>query len=433
MLMKKKMKSNDKIIIAAVFSVGLISLLAFLFVKMLLEKKETISLKIDDIEDARGLGYSGQRKVVANSNGEIFVAYRKKYQGKSEIFVAKIVNGKSGWKISGTDSPISKVGMGVDQRVPSIAVDPKNNIHVVWYGSDLAMQTDNRQIKYSKSENSGSSWSKWKNVSIVDGYDGQDYWQEHPHIFASKAGTLFIVWEGKDQDNEHQQIKISKSTDGGETWSDWKNVKPSIENTQSRPTMVQDNKERLHLFAYSSFDSQDGKQQIKHSWSDDEGLNWSEWENVSDSENDSRHVSAAVDKEGNIMVAWRSLGESGKSQIMHRSLSSGIWSEIKAVAPSSGYQFFPSIGVGRDDGVNIIWMESEKAFDLPTENPTEGRVYMAEIEKSSSTESKIKDISKSGLYPNIPETFGKREMPGIYESPRADSTKYDLVLNFVQY
>lgn len=427
------MKLSDKISLLG-FVLLLVLLAAGLtYWNQAIKKTRQVEIKIDEIEDARGLGYAGQRKIAIDKNGDAFVAYRKKYNGKSEIFVAKVSNDKNNWKISGIEKPISAVDRDADQRVPSIAIDNKNTIHVIWYGSDLINQSNNRQIKYSRSEDGGASWIKWKNISIVEGYDSEDdYWQEHPYILAGAGGELFAAWEGKDNENKRQQIKFSKSTDGGETWSNWKNIKITPNNTQSRPTIVQDEAGRLHLFAYSSFGNKNDKQQIVYSWSDDKGENWKDWEQLSDPILDSRHITAATDLEGRIYLAWRSQNSLAASAIVQRSLQNDSWSEIKKVAFSERYQFFPSIGVGKAGKINITWMESEKNSSLPTENPSEGRVYRAVLNSGKFSQPiEISNGSKN-LYPHIPEIFKTDMMPAVYESGAPSSKKFELIFKLVR-
>lgn len=427
------MKLNDKAFLFGLILLLVALLLAGVMFWRQLKKGAKTEIKIDQIEDARGLGYSGQRKIVIDKNGDAFVAYRKKYKGKSEIFVAKIFKEKSEWKVSGTEVPVSVVDRDADQRVPSIAVDNKNSIHIVWYGSDLINQINNRQIKYSKSEDGGASWTTWKNISFVNGFDKKDeYWQEHPYLFAGTGEKLFAVWEGKDVENKHQQIKFSKSIDSGDTWSAWKNIKITPENTQSRPTLVQGKAGRLFLFAYSSIGSEDGNQQIVFSWSDNEGDDWSDWEVVSDPTFDSRHVSATMDNNDNVHLVWRSQKTPAPSVISYRSLKNDSWSEIKTVASSPQYQFFPSIGRAGDGKINVTWMESEKSSNLPTENPAEGTVHKAVLRLEEFSQALEISNGDESLYPHIPEAFDTRGVPEVYETGNADSKTFNVVFRLVR-
>ena len=83
------MKSNKKIILAGLAVLLFFAAAIFIYIRQSQKAKESAELKMDTIEDVKGLGYSGQRKIAMDSQGNFFVAYRKKYQSKSEIFLAK--------------------------------------------------------------------------------------------------------------------------------------------------------------------------------------------------------------------------------------------------------------------------------------------------------------------------------------------------------
>jgi hypothetical protein len=322
------------------------------------------------------------------------------------------------------------VGKKTDQRVPSITVDNDDVVHVVWYGSDEKDQPNNRQIKYSKSMNGGGNWTVWKNISVVDGYNRKDYWQEHPYVLSGLSKDLFVVWEGKDEKNKNQQIKFAKSTDEGESWSDWKNVKESPDNTQSRPTLVQNKDGQLFLFAYSSLGDQNKKQQIILSRSLDNGDSWSDWEKISDSESDSRHVSAVFDNAGVLNLAWRSQKIGNPSMISFRALKNEVWSDIKTVSNSQRYQFFPSIGVDEAGRVNVTWMETESASNLPTENPSGGRIFKAILDSDVFSPPMEISLGVSNLYPHLPEIAKMKGMPEVYES--GNGKKFDVRLRILK-
>src|SRR5439155_21717346 len=115
-----------------------------------LSRLSTGQSQVDQISDPKGLGYSGQRKMAIDSAGNTYIAYRKPAPAltESEIYVAVSKdNGKTWTDLGG--GPVAIVnapplvsgttqggGTGMDQRVPSIAIDSKNHIHVVWYGRD---------------------------------------------------------------------------------------------------------------------------------------------------------------------------------------------------------------------------------------------------------------------------------------------------------
>ncbi len=349
------------------------------------------SIKIGETDDPKAMGYTGQDKIAVNSKGEIFVAYRSKTDDNFEIFVSKVKGGKLEFSKAITDS-----GEDIIQRVPSIAIDASDVIHVTWYGL-TPNESEGRQIKYAKSTNNGKNWSEAVIPSLVEGYKDNDYWQEHPQILV-KGNNLYIVWEGKDEKNEEQQVKFAKSTNGGKTWSQWKNVQPGEENTQSRPYLIFDSNNNLNLFMYSS--RENDSQQIWHSVSADQGETWNDWTKVSDGLGDSRHASATL-MGSKILTAWRSEFNS-KSQIYFSIYSENNWSKPELVMQNDNYQFFPVVGTNKNNDVAVTWMENSDNSEFPRDDPENSKGYFAAYDKSTN---KFKDkilIGENIYYPHLP-------------------------------
>jgi hypothetical protein len=113
---------------------------------------------------------------------------------------------------------------GYNQRNPFLLVH-NNTLHLVWTGTD-ATNTINYQIKYSKSTDDGTTWSNWVNVSSIASYK-----QAYPSIVQDSLGSLHMAWFGKDGDSTSQQtIKYSKSADGGANWSAYSNIFSELQN-----------------------------------------------------------------------------------------------------------------------------------------------------------------------------------------------------------
>lgn len=386
------------------------------------------NILIDTTQDIKALGYTGQRKVASDKIGNFYTAYRKKYNGNYEIFVAKLSKAEGSWKISGNNNPVSVVGLKNDQRVPSIAIDNSDTLHVVWYGSDDPKNSDNRQIKYSRSSDHGETWSPWRNISFVEGYE-KDFsmWQEHPSIISGKNGLLFAVWEGKDAENKKQQIKFSRSSDGGDTWTKWQNINATPENTQSRPSIIQDSKGKLYIIMYSSHGSENDTQQIMYTSSLDDGNTWNNWTAISDIRFDSRHASAAMDKNDNLHILWRApILENGTINIMHLKIApDGKMNEIKTIASSQGYQFFPTISTDKSGRIFASWMETNMKSEFPKEDPFQGNIMVYHTDNKGEFTFLDKKIL-NGLYPNLPSEIPNNRLLLLYESPKNSGSGNDF-------
>lgn len=370
---------------------GLILLLVVIsfFIKTPFLRAQTLSIAnapglIDQTQNNKAMGYTDSRKIVRDSLGNLYVAYRKKYKLHDEtayhIFVAKSSDNGSRWRVLNGQRPIATVG-DINQRVPAIAIDQHDGLHVVWYGPDEMGAAENEnQIKYVHSADGGESWSAWRNISFVAGHQDQSLWQEHPTIFIDQANRIYIVWEGRDEwHTDGSQIKFIKSSDGGLSWSTWVNIAPS-RSSRSRPSLIATS-EKLYLFAYGA---RNGLRQILYASSTDDGLSWSGWQQVAPAFQDQRHVSAAVDAKGIIHIVWRQLPfwptteQDQSAQIYYATFDGAIWSAPVRVGAHRGVaQTYPSITVDREEIVWITWLETTDPYDFPNDAPTTGSVYYA--------------------------------------------------------
>ncbi len=351
---------------------------------------------VDYSEDFKTLGFSGQKKLVEDSQGNVYIAYRKKVNSYYEIFVSKLSkNADNNFQTIYSEN-VSRFSNKVNQRVPSISIDSKDNIYLVWYGTDSAKEENNRQIKYSSSQDGGKTWSKLVNVSFVEGFKKQNLWQEHPDILVGKNDKLFVVWEGKDKENNNQQIKFAKSKDGS-SWTNWKNIQPGA-GSQSRPTILQDKDGLIYVFMYSRKGQKE--HQIWYSTSNDEGETWSKWENISKSNNDSRHLAAVVDNQNVIHIVWREYNpENKRTQIRYSQLNGRQWSSSKIISKSGTYQYFPQIGLDKNNKVYVVWWETSKRYEYPEEDPQEGNLYLSILQDQNFSPTQL--ISTKAYFPNI--------------------------------
>jgi hypothetical protein len=141
------------------------------------------SALVDISEDDKTLGYPDQRKIAIDSQGRLYVAYRKQFRVLGaltyHIFVSRSDDGRT-WTVLNNGEPVEQTGP-YTQRVPAIVI-AHDVIHLVWYGGDGNNTGSNqRQIKYVQSTDAGATWSPWVNLAEVPGYaEPQRLWQEHP-------------------------------------------------------------------------------------------------------------------------------------------------------------------------------------------------------------------------------------------------------------
>jgi hypothetical protein len=353
---------------------------------------------IDATEDYRALGYPDGRKIVRDSSGKRYVAYRKKVDGAYRIFVSQSSDNGATWSVSNNGKPVEEVGK-YNQRVPALAIDNQDRLHLVWYGNDadntnVTNNSNEREIKYTRSISTatGLQWEPWRNL-----YDGAAYtttkmlWQEHPAIYAN-GSNIYTVWESNETSRAH--IKFQRSTDYGVTWrSSPVVVRPSTTVGFSRPTLLVSYFREiryLYLFAYGS---QNGIAQIYWSRSGDNGDTWSAWQTVAAGSTDQRHVSVARDSQGRLHLVWRQVAN-GRTILRYRVYDpalrkgQGNWVASPATIASVARHclFYPSIAINGSDQVWVAWTQSTDCSSLGSphdetddtaDNPKEGQIFFS--------------------------------------------------------
>ena len=341
-------------------------------------------------EDAKGLGYPDSRKIVRDAKNNLYLTYRKKFgtKGCYHIFVARRGAAKSdSWSLLNNGQPIDTIGSGSDyqQRVPSLTIDNSNVLHITWYGLDHNITTscdgenNNRQIYYLRAAPPYTSWVA-ANVGVelapVPGWVNSTLWQEHPVIYAAQGNWLYIAWEGRDAQNDKQQIKFLRSSDGGRTWTPptaatnynlpVNPTDPFYSAAFSRPTVIAsyNDGKKLYLFARAT---KNGVAQIVWVRSNNGGATWTPWEAIAACASqpcDQRHVTAAVDVSGSVHVAWRErTGETVATaiyRIRYVRYGSNQWQGHVLLPPATAtaQQTFASISVDDYKRPWLVWSET---------------------------------------------------------------------------
>ena len=187
------------------------------------------------------------------------MAYRKKYKLHYEtayhIFVAKSTDNGLTWHVLNAAQPIETVG-DFNQSVPAIAIDGADGLHVVWYGPDEATANDDEnQLKYVHSLDGGLTWSAWRNIAPVTGYQGQALWQEHPTIYVDNDNRRILYFDphhgmfAANTNSPHEIRQLEKLIDRHLSEHSWREVVVSV-----RDSDAGDVQSKIHLSESSDGD-----------------------------------------------------------------------------------------------------------------------------------------------------------------------------------
>ncbi|TRZ52769.1 MAG: hypothetical protein D4S01_02360 [Dehalococcoidia bacterium] len=136
------------------------------------------------------------------------------------------------------------------QQYPSIAVDPSDNLHVVWHGQD-AVSPSYDQIRYKKFT-AGGAWGAISNIT------SGDYYQYGPCIAVDSSSNLYVAWYGHNAAVDGYQIRYLKYTDGVGWDASVTEVTDSSLNGgayqfQYKPSVAVDTNNDIHLVWYGGY------------------------------------------------------------------------------------------------------------------------------------------------------------------------------------
>lgn len=402
--------------------------------------------RVTTTTDHKGVGYPDARKIVADTKGNLFLAFRTQASGDAaHVFVARQSNGV--WNTPTRAENIE----GLIQRVPAIGVASDDSLHVTWYGIDPVYKSpsDYRQIKYISGTSDGS-WSgdsrNYYNVSPVKDtgncLSSSKWWQEHPAVQVGKGKSggsvknnmMFIAWESRDSSScSKGQVRFHARPIDGSSAGFTVKIPDTGSSNFSRPTVVPSTDgNTLHALAYGSGN---GTRQIVWTRSTDGGRTWKAWQAVGASGNDQRHVSAAVDAGNNLHVTWREKSSTDHSHIMYAVWNGSAWSKRTVTSgQANAFRTFPSISVFRTgtgssaaQKVAVVWVQASTMSSDETE--TRGNVMLSVRDTTNasasagswSTPMQLNARSGSGI------SAGKATYPSLRWSQYGSQAYIDVV------
>jgi hypothetical protein len=147
-------------------------------------------------------GNSWNPSIAIDSQDNIYVVWDDDTPGDYEILMKKSMNGGTTW----TQKRLT--WNSGDSRFPSITIDSKDNIYVVWENDKPNLF--NTEIFLKKSTNGGTSWTQKRLTRTFDGS-----W--NPKIAIDSKDNIYVVWD--DWTPGNGEIFLKKSTNGGTSWT----------------------------------------------------------------------------------------------------------------------------------------------------------------------------------------------------------------------
>ena len=231
---------------------------------------------------------------------------------------------------------------------PAIAVDPSDNLHVVWEDDT----SGNSEVYYKKSTDGGATWAGNQRLTWTAG-DSQ-----RPAIAVDSGGTLHVVWT--DHTPGNPKIYYKKSSTGGDNWSGSQTL-TWTGGAAGSPAIAVDSSDNLHVSWYAfTLEGID----IFYKKSTNGGAGWTPRQRLTWNSGYSQDPDLAVSSSTNIHVVWED-NVPGYSDIYYRKSGDGgaSWSTVRRLTWTAGSSISAVLAVAPSGALHVFWADDTPGND----------------------------------------------------------------------
>lgn len=345
--------------------------------------------------------------VIAAQGPTLYLAWEDRRDGRYQIYLAKSTNRGQSWSAGTLVSP--SVYPSANQERPGIAIGPDGAIYVVWHenragGLNInlylarsddggvtftpAVRVDDTDPQFSLQVNPAIAVNcrgvvvvVWKddregspriyaarsldkgtifsaNMRIDDGV-GTSFASGMPRIAVDTSGNVYVVWN--DNRDGNSNVYLARSTNDGSTFSSSVRVDDTgaSSSAQGNPDVAAS---RNGLVAAVWMDSRNGKYEIYFAASSNGGVSFGPNVLVASGSglDDTNAPRIALDRWGNLFIAWEVRGSADTSISLTMSTNGGTtFAKTLKVsdAPSETYCTYPQLAADLQGGVHIVWTD----------------------------------------------------------------------------
>jgi hypothetical protein len=297
----------------------------------------------DNVTTTGSTEFNNGRKIVMDNENNLYAVY---VNGSSptQIWFSNSSDLGETW----TQQMLTKGR--TNQLEPSITIDSKDVLHVVWRGFEGGYYN----IRYSSSNDGGETWSSIEEVTT-----GTNSPTEHfaPAIAVDSFNMVHVTWFGRTSSNtaKYNIFYTNRKTTG--TWSAVSMLTTNnIDVYNQYPSIAIDGDDNVHVI----WTGQTGTASITNIQYMNYSSNTKSWSSVkllsSSTSNDQMYPSFVIDTKDNIHIAWESESLNSQIQYIKWDASTSIWSSIEQISTNStANNNKPSIGVDHRCNVYVLW------------------------------------------------------------------------------
>jgi hypothetical protein len=208
-------------------------------------------------------------------------------------------------------------------------------------------------------------------ITIIEDNEGKIW----PAIATDNEGSIYVVWA--DDRDMLRDIYLSKSTDGGSTFSENRKISDSItESICNRPAIAIDDSNNIYV---AWIDTRNSNYDVYSTFSTDGGITFSENKKVNDVDIKVGYGTPAIAAygSGNIVIAWEDNRDDPNGDIYFANSTNGgnTFSPNKKINDDAGTntQEDPSIAINENNTIYIAWSDDRDVdYDIYLSNSTNG-------------------------------------------------------------
>ncbi len=229
-----------------------------------------------------------------------------------------------------------------------VIVASENNVHLIWTNVEAGRQ----KILYTRSSDSGETWSDFQQLSL-----GQ--FDSKRSSMAVSGDNIHVVWDDTGGIATYE-IRYTRSTDGGITWSEPMFISSNDGNNSQAPKIaVSEDGMDVHVVWVDSRHD-DGslppRTELYYNRSTDGGVTWEGEVRLTDAPHGSSGPNIAVFG-STVHVVWGDNRDGIFDVYYRRSVNNGTtWEDEVVLADSSNWDVGPDVAVW-DGHVHVVWEE----------------------------------------------------------------------------
>jgi hypothetical protein len=353
---------------------------------------------VNEVVFSSATAYNNGAKLLMDSDSNLYSVYTDREGTKpTQISISNSSDLGESW----FQNPVTKAT--TRQLEPSVAIDSKDVLHVVWRG----LVSSYYQIHYANSANGGVSWANQKTITSTSAHNYA------PSIALDSDNKAHIVWHGGTGSNIYYTTRTSTGT--------WGSVSALNSNIGEYAAIAVDSEDDLHVVwsGQRSWTSTDNIQYMKY---DSSATSWSSVTMLTNSSsNDNGHPSIAIDRNDNIHITWHA--EPSPNKIMHMKWDAGTssWMSAEIVSTNaSANNMNPSVGVDHRGYVYVFWFKTNPYMIMMS--MFDDRYWTGDLDVTS-----LRELNKTTWHAGVLSSGGKLPARGSAVVFTADNGTADNV------